>query len=208
MKFWYNINFTLPKQSERSRSVFQDGSRSLGLFWKESNLSYNQRNTVCNHRVVTVFVGHTCVRYHFCVLWLIRYMDYRHKKYCQDSTFWQPDQICPSLFYIYIFVLYLRTGWFDQDILYCSILNPLHQSRLQKTTFLYYFSEKIRLYISCESCLAEDSHETSILIFLKDESKKIKVSSATIFVWPFKGYSQLLGWSTSILYGSEFIFSL
>ena len=46
MKFCYNTNFTLPKQSQRSRSIFQDGSRSFGLFWKENNLSYNQRNTV------------------------------------------------------------------------------------------------------------------------------------------------------------------
>ena len=46
MNFCYNSNFTLPKQSQRSRSVFQDGSRSLGLFWKENNPSYNQRNTV------------------------------------------------------------------------------------------------------------------------------------------------------------------
>ena len=35
MKFRYNTNFDLPKQSQRSRSVLQDGSRSLGLFWKE-----------------------------------------------------------------------------------------------------------------------------------------------------------------------------
>ena len=46
MKFWCNTNFTLPKQTQRSRSVFQVGSRSLGLFWKENNPSYNRRNTV------------------------------------------------------------------------------------------------------------------------------------------------------------------
>ena len=38
MKFCNNTNFTLPKQSQRSRSVLQDGSRSLGLFWKEKKL--------------------------------------------------------------------------------------------------------------------------------------------------------------------------
>ena len=38
MKFCYNTDFTLPKQSQRSRSVLQDGSRSLGLFWKEKKL--------------------------------------------------------------------------------------------------------------------------------------------------------------------------
>ena len=53
MKFCYNSNFTLPKQSQRSRSIFQDGSRSLGLFWKENNPSYNQRNTVQRE---TIFV--------------------------------------------------------------------------------------------------------------------------------------------------------
>ena len=46
MKFCYNTDFTLPKQSQRSRSVLQDGSRSLELFWKEKTPSYNQRNTV------------------------------------------------------------------------------------------------------------------------------------------------------------------
>ena len=46
MKFCYNTNFNLPKQSQRSRSVLQDGSRSLGLFWKEKTPSYNRRNTV------------------------------------------------------------------------------------------------------------------------------------------------------------------
>ena len=46
MNFCYNTNFTLPKQSRRSRSVLQDGSRSVGLFWKEKTLSYNRRNTV------------------------------------------------------------------------------------------------------------------------------------------------------------------
>ena len=38
MKFCNNSNFTLPKQSQRSRSVLEDGSRSLGLFWTEKNL--------------------------------------------------------------------------------------------------------------------------------------------------------------------------
>ena len=46
MKFCYNTNFTLPKQSQRPRSILQDGSRSLGLFRKEKTLSYNRRNTV------------------------------------------------------------------------------------------------------------------------------------------------------------------
>ena len=38
IKFCYNTNFTLPKQSQRSRSILQNGSRSLGLFWKERKL--------------------------------------------------------------------------------------------------------------------------------------------------------------------------
>ena len=46
MKFCYKTNFTLPRQSQRSRSILQDGSRSLGLFWKEKTLSYNRGNTV------------------------------------------------------------------------------------------------------------------------------------------------------------------
>ena len=36
---------------KRSRSVLQDGSRSLGLFWKDKTPSYNRRNTV---RVIMV----------------------------------------------------------------------------------------------------------------------------------------------------------
>ena len=54
MKFCNNTNFTLPKQSQRSRSIFQDGSRSSGLFWKENNPSYNRRNTVCYNVVFSL----------------------------------------------------------------------------------------------------------------------------------------------------------
>ena len=46
MKFCNNTSFTLPKQSKRSRSILQDGSRSFGLFWKEKTLSYNRKNMV------------------------------------------------------------------------------------------------------------------------------------------------------------------
>ena len=46
MKFCNNTNFTLPKQSKRSRSILQDGSRSLGCFGRKKTLSYNRRNTV------------------------------------------------------------------------------------------------------------------------------------------------------------------
>ena len=38
MKIGCNTNFTLPKQTQRCRSVLQDGSRSLGLFWKKKKL--------------------------------------------------------------------------------------------------------------------------------------------------------------------------
>ena len=41
MKFCSITNFILPKQSQRSRSVLQDRSGSLGLFWKEKTLSFN-----------------------------------------------------------------------------------------------------------------------------------------------------------------------
>ena len=47
MKFCLNTSFTLPKQSQRSRSALYDGSRLLGLFGNEKKtLFYNQRNTV------------------------------------------------------------------------------------------------------------------------------------------------------------------
>ena len=51
MKFCYNTNSTLPKQCQSSRSVLKDGSRTFGLFWKEKNLTYNQRNTVYRKEV-------------------------------------------------------------------------------------------------------------------------------------------------------------
>ena len=59
MKFRYNTNFTLPKQSQGSKSVLQDGPRSLVLFWKEKNLSYNRRNTVlqCQTKLLIVRTG-------------------------------------------------------------------------------------------------------------------------------------------------------
>ena len=48
MKFSYNTNLTLPKQSKRARSVLQDKT-DLDLwdcFGRKKTLSYNQRNTV------------------------------------------------------------------------------------------------------------------------------------------------------------------
>ena len=45
-KSCYNTRFTLPKQSQRSRSILEDGSTFLGLFWKDKTLSYNRRNRV------------------------------------------------------------------------------------------------------------------------------------------------------------------
>ena len=48
MKFCNNTSFILPKQSQRSRSILKDGSRFLGLFWKEKTPSYNQRNMIMN----------------------------------------------------------------------------------------------------------------------------------------------------------------
>ena len=56
MKFSYNTKLTLPEQSKRSRSVLQDGSRSLRLFWKKKKtLSYNGRNTVVLNNWAWVF---------------------------------------------------------------------------------------------------------------------------------------------------------
>ena len=48
MKFCYNTNLPFlnnPKDLDPSCKM-DLGSRSLGLFWKEKTLSYNQRNTV------------------------------------------------------------------------------------------------------------------------------------------------------------------
>ena len=38
MKFGHSTSFTLPKQSQRSRSILKDGSRFFGLFWKDKKL--------------------------------------------------------------------------------------------------------------------------------------------------------------------------
>ena len=46
MKFCDNTNFTIPEQSQRSRSVLQDRSKSLGLFWKEKKLCLYQNKVV------------------------------------------------------------------------------------------------------------------------------------------------------------------
>ena len=47
--------FPLPKQSKRS-SFLQDGSRFLGLFWKEKQVSNNQRNRVAKGTDGPVFI--------------------------------------------------------------------------------------------------------------------------------------------------------
>ena len=63
MKFCYNTKFTLSKQSQRSRSILQDGSRSLGLFWKEKTLSYNRRNTVMCLVAAVIMFHNVSLRY-------------------------------------------------------------------------------------------------------------------------------------------------
>ena len=54
--------------------------------------------------------------------------------------------------------------------------------------FFIVFSEKIRLDVSSESSARQRIHMKNQALFSwKDKSKKIKMSSAAIFVWPFKG---------------------
>ena len=54
--------------------------------------------------------------------------------------------------------------------------------------FFHCFSEKIRLDISCESSARQRSHmKHQAFLSLKDKCKKIKVWSAAISVWGFKG---------------------
>ena len=49
---------------------------------------------------------------------------------------------------------------------------------------LFFFSQKIRLDVSSESSARQRIHmKNQDLFFLKDKSKKIKMSSAAIFVW-------------------------
>ena len=92
MKFCYNTNFTLPKQSQRSRSVLQDGSRSLGLFWKEKTPSYNRRNTVCSQTYST-FSNNAilCSRYdvYFVLIWDFSLPNQPHSRYMRHIlVFW------------------------------------------------------------------------------------------------------------------------
>ena len=58
-------------------------------------------------------------------------------------------------------------------------------------TFINIFhclSEKIGLDVSSESYARQRIHmKNQALIFLKDKSKKFKISSAAIFVWHCKG---------------------
>ena len=44
MKFCFDTSFTFPKQSQRSRSILQDGSRFLELFRMEKSLSKKYGN--------------------------------------------------------------------------------------------------------------------------------------------------------------------
>ena len=54
--------------------------------------------------------------------------------------------------------------------------------------FFIVFSEKIRLDVSTESSARQRIHMKNQALFSsKDKSKKIKMSSAAIFVWQFKG---------------------
>ena len=76
MKFCNNTNFTLPKQSQRSRSVSQDGSRSLGLFWKRKTLSYNRINTVLALATAVLALAAVsalakCVKFYFKVFYVM-----------------------------------------------------------------------------------------------------------------------------------------
>ena len=59
MKFCYNTNLTLPKQSQRSRSILQDGSTSLGLFWKEKDSvlqskKYGFHEVLCKYMLLII----------------------------------------------------------------------------------------------------------------------------------------------------------
>ena len=48
MKLCYNTIFTRPKQSQRSKPLLKDGSRFLGLFWKEKSVLYPKKYSICS----------------------------------------------------------------------------------------------------------------------------------------------------------------
>ena len=87
MKFCYNTSFTLPKQSQRSRSVLQDRSSFLGLFWKGKILSYNQRNTV-DHKKLKADLSFSPIQLLFCYNQILNPLEIEaliHKKYWNYS---------------------------------------------------------------------------------------------------------------------------
>ena len=63
MKFYYNTHFSLPRQSQRSRSILQDGSRSLGLFWKEKKLRLITEEIQYWKKLVGLCVCHKILSY-------------------------------------------------------------------------------------------------------------------------------------------------
>ena len=71
----------------------------------------------------------------------------------------------------------------------CSLKAQITNAADDIYKFLFYcFSEKIRLDVLSEASARQRIHMKNQALFsLKDKSKKIKMSSAAIFVWRFKG---------------------
>ena len=77
MKFCFNTSFTIPKQSQRSISILQDGSRFLALFWMDKNPSYNRRNRLNAVGMVNSLdfdlFAQSCLSQVLGVLWYLTY---------------------------------------------------------------------------------------------------------------------------------------
>ena len=70
----------------------------------------------------------------------------------------------------------------------CTHLLTLKAPVTTAAVVFHCFSGSIRLDISCESSARQRIHTKQQALFsMKDKSKKIKVPSAAIFIWCFKG---------------------
>ena len=160
MKFCNNSNFTLPKQSQRSRSVLEDGSRSLGLFWTEKSPSYNRRNMVITG-TMPVFSCYILATVN-CVTYLVHHKkaslrpqhNYSFVKFHvakKSRLISKQDSLCSMVYGIIDGLNHRCTFKCDLKlVLTLKVLNK-NCSRRQFDFLHFYLSKKIRLDFSCES---------------------------------------------------------
>ena len=85
--------------------------------------------------------------------------------------------------------IYTQSKFIDCSFEFLTLKAPITTTAddIHKYFFIF-ISEKIKLDISCETSAGQRIYmKLQALFSLKNKSKKIKVSSAAIFVWRFKG---------------------